>query len=62
VEKFNEMWRATWNVGSLYGEGAMNEPVKEIDKYKIDICYARNLMPRERNCDNKEMYDFIQWT
>jgi hypothetical protein len=36
------MWTATWNVGTLYGEGAMNELVKEMDKYKIDICSARN--------------------
>jgi hypothetical protein len=36
------MWTVTWNVGPLYGEGAMNELVKEMDKYKINICYARN--------------------
>jgi len=56
------MWAATWNVGTLYGDGAMNELVKELDKCKIEICYTRNLVAKERSCDNTKMKDFIQWT
>jgi exonuclease III len=33
-----EMRIATWNVGKLYRPGAMNELVKEMDKYEVDIC------------------------
>jgi hypothetical protein len=29
---------AAGNVGTLYGTGAMNELVQEMDKYKLDIC------------------------
>lgn len=53
---------ATWNVGTLYTAGRMNELMKEVDKYKIDIVSARNWIARERNSDKHELYDFIQWT
>lgn len=32
------MRRATWNVRMLYRAGAVNKLVKEMEKYKIDIC------------------------
>ena len=37
MEKGNEMRIETWNVYTLYRAGAVNELVKEMDKYKIDI-------------------------
>jgi hypothetical protein len=33
----------TWNVRILYGAGAMNELVKEMDKYTIDICALQEI-------------------
>jgi len=42
--------RANWKVRLLYGAGAMNELVKEIDKYEIDICAVQEL-----NDQGKEM-------
>jgi exonuclease III len=41
---------ATWNVHILYEAGAMNELVKEMDKYKIDICALQeNRWPEKGN-------------
>jgi exonuclease III len=34
---------ATWNVRTLYRAGAMREMVKEMDKYKIDICALQEI-------------------
>jgi exonuclease III len=34
---------ATWNVCTLYRAGAMNELVKEMDKYKVDICALQEI-------------------
>jgi len=34
----------------LYGEGAMNKLVKEMDKYKIDICALQEIRrPKKGN-------------
>jgi len=35
--------RANWNVHLLYGAGAMNELVKETNKYKTDICAVQEI-------------------
>jgi hypothetical protein len=37
----------------------MNELVKEMGKYKIDVCAVKEIVARERNCDNTELYDFV---
>ena len=34
--KVNERRIATWNINTLYRSGALNELVKEMEKYKID--------------------------
>jgi len=34
---------AAWNVGTLYGTGAMNELVQEMGKYKLDICALQEI-------------------
>ena len=34
---------STWKVGTLYGAGAMNELVQEMDKYKLDICALQEI-------------------
>ena len=34
----NEMRIANWNLWTLYRAGVMNELVKEMGKYKVDIC------------------------
>jgi exonuclease III len=34
---------ATWNVCTLYRAGAMNELVKEMDKYKVDMCALQEI-------------------
>ena len=57
--RINEMRIANWNVHTLYRLGTMSELVKEMDKYKIHICALQEIVPRERNCDNKELYDFV---
>ena len=45
-----QMRIATWNVHILYEAGAMNELVKEMDKYKIDICALQeNRWPEKGN-------------
>jgi len=36
-KRVNEMRIGTWNVCMLYRAGAMNELVKETEKYKIDV-------------------------
>lgn len=33
----------TWNVCLLYRAGAMNELVKEMEKYKIDLCAVQEI-------------------
>jgi len=50
---------ANWNVHTLYRVGAMNELVKEMGKFKIDICALQEIVARERNCDKKDLYDFV---
>jgi len=35
------------------------ELVKEMGKYKIDVCAPQEIVARERNCDNKKLYDFV---
>jgi hypothetical protein len=42
-KRVNEMRIATWNVGTLYTAGKMNELIKELDKYKIVICVCKKL-------------------
>jgi exonuclease III len=43
---------ATWNVRPLYTAGAMNELVKEMDKYKADICALQEIKTAwDRKCD-----------
>ena len=37
----------------------MNELVKEMGNYKIDIYSLQEIVARERNCDKKELYDFV---
>jgi hypothetical protein len=56
-KRINEMRIATWNIHTLYR--AMNELVKEMGKYEIDICTVKEIVARERNCDNTQLYDFI---
>jgi exonuclease III len=34
---------AAWNIGTLYGAGAMNELVQEMDKCKLDICAVQEI-------------------
>jgi len=34
---------ATWNVCTLYRAGVTNELVKEMDKYKVDICALQEI-------------------
>ena len=36
-KRINEMRIVTWNVRTLYTAGRMNQLMKEVDKYKIDI-------------------------
>jgi hypothetical protein len=36
--EITEMRIATWNICRLYRPGAMNELVKEMDKFELDIC------------------------
>jgi hypothetical protein len=43
----------------MYRVGAMNELVKEMGKYKIDIYALQDIVASERNCDKKELYDFV---
>jgi exonuclease III len=59
VERDIEMRIANWNVHTLYRVGAMNELVKEMGKFKIDICALQEIVARERNCDKKDLYDFV---
>jgi exonuclease III len=37
------MRTATWNVRPLYTAGAVNELMKETDKYKADICILQEI-------------------
>jgi exonuclease III len=37
------MRTATWNVRPLYTAGAVNELVKEINKYKADVCALQEI-------------------
>jgi exonuclease III len=34
---------ASWNVRTLYTVGAINELVKQMDKYKTDICALQEI-------------------
>jgi len=42
-EKISEMRIMTWNVHTLYRALAMNELVKEMEKYNIDICVLQEI-------------------
>jgi hypothetical protein len=42
-KSFPEMWIATWNIYRLYRPEGMNEFVKEMDKYKVDLCVCKQL-------------------
>jgi len=55
-KRINEMRIVNWNVHTLYRVGAMNELVKEMGKYKIDIYALQDIVARERNCDKKKNY------
>jgi exonuclease III len=45
---------AIWNVRILYRAGAMNEFVKEMDEYKVDICALQEIRwPGKRNAIKK---------
>jgi len=53
-KRINDVRRANWNVRLLYGAGAMNELVKEMDKYEIDISAVQEIKwPRKGNVDIK---------
>jgi exonuclease III len=41
--EITEMRIATWNVCRLYRPGEMNEVVKEMDKYEVDICALQEI-------------------
>jgi hypothetical protein len=42
-KRISDMRIASWNVRTLYTVGTMNELVKQIDKYKIDICALQEI-------------------
>jgi Endonuclease/Exonuclease/phosphatase family. len=51
---------ATWNVRTLHTAGTMNELVKEMDKYKVDICPLQEIRWSEKGgVIKKELYDCI---
>jgi hypothetical protein len=50
---------ATWNVRTWYIDGAINEMVKEMDNYKVDIRAMHEIRWPGRNCGTKELYGFM---
>jgi len=42
-KRINEIWKETWNVCTLHRAGAINELVKETDKYRLDICVLQEI-------------------
>jgi len=40
---FNEIWKGTWNVCTVHRAGAINETVKDIDKYRIGMCVLQEI-------------------
>ena len=42
-KRIKEVWLATWDVHTLYRAGAMNELLKEMDKYKADLCALQEI-------------------
>jgi hypothetical protein len=42
-KRINEMRLATLNVRMLYRAGAMNEMVKEMERYKIEVCALQEI-------------------
>ena len=54
---------ATWNVRTLYRAGAINELVKEMDEYEVDICALQEIRwpGKGTAIKKKELCDFIQW-
>jgi len=55
---------ATWIVRPLHIAGAVNELVKEMDKYKADICALQEIRwsGTRTVIKKKELYYFIYWT
>ena len=50
---------ATWYVHSLYRVGAVNEFVKEMGKYKVDIFALQKLLQGKGTVIKKELCDFV---
>jgi len=42
-KRINEIWKENWNVYTLQRAGAINELVKQTDKYRIDICALQEI-------------------
>jgi hypothetical protein len=42
-KRIKRMRKAACNVRTLYSEGAMNELVKEMGKYRVDICAVQEI-------------------
>ena len=61
-KRINEIRIAIWNVRTLYRAGAMNELVKEMDAYKVDICALQEIRWSGKGTaikKKKELRDFI---
>jgi hypothetical protein len=47
----------------LYRAGAVNELVKDLDRYKIDVCALQDIRwPGKGTVVKKELYNFMWWT
>ena len=53
------MWIATWNARTLYRAGAMNELVKEMDEYKVDVCTLQEIRWPGKGTAIKKKYMFL---
>jgi len=52
-KRINEMRIENWNLSTLYRAGAMNELIKGMDKYKIDI--YEYVLCEKLDCQGKEL-------
>jgi hypothetical protein len=59
LKRIDEMRIANWNVGTLYRALAMNEFLKEIEKYNIDICILQEIRWPGKGTVIKKNYAFI---
>jgi len=55
-KKITEMRIANWNMCRLYRPGAMNELVKEMDKYEVDICALQEIRWPQKGTMIKQNY------